>query len=229
MPSDDAYAGTADLSTLASDKNALDFIVRMILGELATATLVKVVAVYPSDDSLVTAGTVDVQPLVNMLDGSGNAIPHAQLHKLPFFRLQGGTNAVQIDPKAGDIGLAVFASRDISSVVANKGQANPGSFRQFDMADGLYLGGFLNGAPTQYLRFFSGGVQLVSPTKVTLQAPAAVIGNSGGTLGFFGAAGVSKATITGALNSVSDANAKAVLKSIIALLTGYDLGTDGTT
>ena len=171
MASDASYAGQADLSALTSEKNALAFIVRMILGELATATLVQVKAVAPNDDSLAIGGTVDVVPMVNMLDGSNNAIPHGTLHKLPFFRLQGGTNAVQIDPKVGDIGLAVFASRDISSVKNTRAQANPGSFRKHDMADGLYLGGFLNGVPEQYVRFSTAGIQVVSPTLVDIQAP----------------------------------------------------------
>jgi hypothetical protein len=167
----EAYKGLQQLSSASSDLNAVSFIVRMILGELATATVVQVVAVTPGGGALAPTGTVDVLPLVNQIDGRGDATPHATVYGLPFMRLQGGANAVIIDPVVGDIGLAVFASRDISSVKANRAQANPGTRRQFDYADGLYVGGFLNGTPTQYVRFTTAGVEIVSPTAVTLTAP----------------------------------------------------------
>ena len=48
-------------------------------------------------------------------------------------------------------------------------------------------------------------------------------------LAFFGGSKVSKQTITGALSAVTDANAKAVLTSIIHALSAYGLVTDGTT
>lgn len=54
-----------------------------------------------------------------------------------------------------------------------------------------------------------------------------VIGDT--QLAFFGGAKVSKQTVTGALSSVTDANAKAVLTSIITALTNYGLITNGTT
>lgn len=43
--------------------------------------------------------------------------------------------------------------------------------RQNDMADGLYIGGFLNGMPVQYVQFSATGINIVSPTKITLSAP----------------------------------------------------------
>jgi phage baseplate assembly protein gpV len=89
--------------------------------------------------------------------------------------MQGGTSAVILDPQAGDIGVAVFASRDISKVKSTKAQANPGSYRQYDFADGMYLGGMLNGVPLQYIRFGSTGIELVSPDTITLTAPNIVI------------------------------------------------------
>lgn len=35
----------------------------------------------------------------------------------------------------------------------------------------LYLGGVLNGVPQQYVRFTAEGIEVVSPTKVTVRAP----------------------------------------------------------
>jgi phage gp45-like len=40
------------------------------------------------------------------------------------------------------------------------------------MADGLYFGGLLNGTPAQYVQFTEGGINIVSPSKVTVVAPA---------------------------------------------------------
>jgi phage baseplate assembly protein gpV len=39
----------------------------------------------------------------------------------------------------------------------------------------MYLGGLLNGNPIQYVQFGSGGVTIVSPDTITLQAPNIVL------------------------------------------------------
>lgn len=167
----DGYQGAQSAGDGAGDFSAQSFLVRQILSRVNTCTMVKIVAVTNAG-GLSPVGFVDVQPLVNQVDGAGNAVPHGVLHHLAYFRLQGGTNAVILDPQVGDIGIAVFADHDISSVVANKGQANPGSWRRFNMADGLYFGGFLNAPPSQYVQFITGvGINIVSPTKVTITAP----------------------------------------------------------
>ncbi|MDN7913673.1 oxidoreductase [Burkholderia cepacia] len=145
-----------------------------ILRQISGARLVKVMGVTNAGD-VSPVGFVDVQPLVNQLDGSNNAVPHGTIYHLPYFRLQGGPNAVVIDPQKGDIGVAIIEDRDISSVKANRAQANPGSKRIFDMADGLYIGGFLNGAPQQYVRFSADGVEIVSPTQIRMAAPSIVL------------------------------------------------------
>lgn len=150
--------------------NAHAFLVAQMIGMVNTATLVKVVAVT-NTGGVSSVGFVDVQPLVNQLDGANNAVPHGVLHKLPYFRIQGGTDAIIMDPKAGDIGIAVFADHDISTVANTKKQANPGSERHFNMADGLYLGGVLNGVPTQYMRFSASGIEAVSPMQIKFTAP----------------------------------------------------------
>ncbi len=164
------YAGQARPAEGGDEYGAQMFLISQALARLSTSTLVRVVAVTNAG-GVAPVGFVDVQPLVNQLDGAGNAVPHAVLHNLPYFRLQGGTDAIILDPKVGDIGIAVFASRDISAVKASKGQANPGSWRSHDMADGLYVGGLLNGTPVQYVQFTAGGINVVSPSKVTVQAP----------------------------------------------------------
>lgn len=172
------YAGQAQAGEGVGEYGALMFLISQALARLSTSTLVRVVAVTNAG-GVAPVGFVDVQPLVNQLDGAGNAVPHAVLHNLPYFRLQGGTDAIILDPKVGDIGIAVFASRDISAVKASKAQANPGSWRTHDMADGLYFGGLLNGAPVQYVQFTEGGINVVSPSKVEVIAPTVAVTASG--------------------------------------------------
>jgi hypothetical protein len=161
----------------ASDLSANEFLVRQMLSKTNTATLVKIVAVTNKDEVL-PVGFVDVVPLVNQLDGYGNAIPHGIIHHLPYARIQGGTNAFIMDPKVGDIGIAVFAQQDISSVKTNKKQSNPGSHRRNDYADGLYIGGFLNGTPVQYVRFTDDGIIILSPKEITVTAPNVTVNAS---------------------------------------------------
>jgi hypothetical protein len=167
-------AGMLQPATLWGVHNNLRFVIQQLLANVQTATLVKVVA-CSNDGGVSPVGTVDVQILVNQVSGQMVATPHVTMYGLPYLRVQGGANAVIIDPQPGDIGIAVFASRDITNVKSTKAQANPGSFRMHDFADGMYLGGLLNGAPTQYIQFSSSGVSIVSSGTITLEAPTIVL------------------------------------------------------
>lgn len=161
---------------VADDYHSLVFVIGQLISGLWTAALVKVVA-CTNTGGVARVGFVDVVPLIGQVSGDNEVVPHGTIYRLPYFRVQGGANAVILDPQAGDIGLAVFASRDISAVkndpeTALEVQATPpGSARQYDASDGLYFGGFLNAVPTQYVRVSAAGVHVVSPTQVTIQAP----------------------------------------------------------
>ncbi len=168
------YPGYLSPEGASGEYNAYRSLVKQLLNRANTSTLVKIVAVTNSG-GLSPVGFVDVQPLVNQVDGARNKMPHGVLHHLPYFRLQGGTDAIILDPKVGDIGIAVFADHDISTVKATKAQANPGSSRRFAMADGVYIGGVLNGTPAQYIQFTNTGINVVSPTAVTVNAPAVTV------------------------------------------------------
>lgn len=155
-----------------SDFNTLAAAVQYFLTKVNTCAVVKVIA-CTSSGSVAVAGTVDVQPLVNQMTGDRTAIPHGTIFKLPYIRMQGGSSGIILDPKAGDIGLVVFNQRDMTGVIANKKASNPGSFRMFNWADGIYIGGLLNDAPAQYLQFIAdnGGIKLSTPADLTLDAP----------------------------------------------------------
>ena len=151
----------------ASHLSAMVFTISQMIGRINTATLVQVMGVT-SAGGLAVAGTVDVQPLVNQVDGAGGVVPHGTIYGIPYYRAQGGADAIILDPAVGDIGLAVFADHDISSVIQNRGASNPGSARQFDFSDGMYFGGFLNNIPSQYIQFNASGITISTPNNVVV-------------------------------------------------------------
>lgn len=176
----DAVSGQENPGTTGTDYNILAFVVAQLLQKVQTNTLVQVISCTNAGD-LSPVGRVSVQPLIFQMTGNRQVVPHGEIFDLPYLRIQGGTDAYIIDPKPGDIGMAAFCSRDISNVKANPqaavaaGGATPGSLGVFDWADGLYQGGFLNAVPVQYIRHSAAGIEIVSPTKITLRAPTVEI------------------------------------------------------
>jgi len=132
-------------------------------------------------------GTVDIQPLVSAVDGSGKLWEHGIIYGVPYLRIQGGANAVVLDPQAGDIGIASICDRDISAVKSTAGVSGPGSLRKHDMSDAVYLSTVISkSAPTQYVLFSASGITMLSPSTVTIQAPTidliGQVNQSGGTM-----------------------------------------------
>lgn len=147
-----------DPSDSATPYNRDTFVMRQLIAQISTAKIVKVLAVNPTSPG---RGTVDVQPTVNQIDGQDNATPHGKIFGVPYCSWQYGKNAVLADPVAGDMGVMICADRDISAVKATKDIGPPGSSRQYDAADGVYLGGLLTTEdPEQYVKFTDTGIQL---------------------------------------------------------------------
>jgi len=149
-----------------SEHNVRQFHIERMLSRMSTATLVKVTKVT-NTGTVEKTGSVDVQPLVNMQDGLGKNFKHVTAYNLPYFRLGSGDKAVIMDPKVGDIGLAVFADRDISTVKSTRKQGPPGSWRRFSMADGMFIGLYLGDKPTCYVRFTDDDQIIVTPDDGT--------------------------------------------------------------
>ncbi|EHM02022.1 hypothetical protein HMPREF9946_01540 [Acetobacteraceae bacterium AT-5844] len=166
MPPSQPDNFTADLpySATGSDYNAQAFVVRSILAKVQNATLVMVQSVESADGPM---GRVKVVPLVKQQAADGTVIDHGTIHDVPYLRIQGGAAALILDPQPGDIGIALFASRDISTVKKTQAAAAPGSFRQNSMADALYLGGLLNGEPQTLIRLSGDGVNVTTPGVIT--------------------------------------------------------------
>jgi hypothetical protein len=191
---DGGYIGTRDDESDTSEFNAHAFLIRQLIGRIATGTLVEVVAVQGGGVGPI--GYLDARPLVKMIDGLGNTTQHQTIYHLCYSRVQAGLNAIIMDPVAGDIGACLFADHDISAVKSTGTDAPPGSRRRFDMADGIYLFGASTEAsstPTQYIDFkpAGGGITMVSPGDITINgvvitpagkvsAPGDVVAGAGG-------------------------------------------------
>lgn len=147
---------------------AQEYLIERLIRNINTATLVKVTAVYPVAGSV---GFVDVMPLVQQTTTTGVVIDPAPMYRQPYLRAQGGLSAIILDPAVGDIGIAVFAQRDISAVASTRAQAAAATNRAYDAGDGLYLGGLLNGDPTQYVEFLpnAAGIKIVTPGTAVIQ------------------------------------------------------------
>ena len=157
-------------SQLSNDLSRQKLLIKSILTGVRTSLPVEVIAVYNNGD-IAPIGYVDIQPLVNQVSPSGKPTPHATIFNVPYFRLQGGSNAVIIDPQVGDIGLASFCDRDITGVKQAKAKAIPLSTRKHDISDAVYTGSIIGAAPTQYVQFNGSGITIHSPSKVTVNAP----------------------------------------------------------
>lgn len=178
---DAANPGWADLHDLASETNSIKFFIRQAMAEASHITIVAVKAVHGG--GIAAPPTVDVQPLVAQIDQTGKAQVHDTISGLPTMRIQAGANAIVIDPQVGDIGVAVFADRDISSAVKNQAPANPGSWRRFDWADGIYLYSIGHVVPTQYLQVTDDVINIVAnnnPINITTGGGDCTIDSGGG-------------------------------------------------
>jgi hypothetical protein len=163
--SDSTYLGAETARDSSNEFNALHFMAEQLDGQANYATLVRVEKITVEPGTVGPIGQVHVKPLVNQLDGRGKPMDHEKVYGLPYLRMTGGKNGIIIDPKPGNIGLAIFADRDISGVKKNKKESNPGSRRRFDMADGLFLGAFLEEKPEQYIRFTDDSIEIVDKNQ----------------------------------------------------------------
>jgi hypothetical protein len=162
----DVYAGNSEI-------NALDFLVKQMIGATVNTAIPVIVTEVGAGGHENPAGRVTVKALVKQRDGNNLALPMADMFDLPYMRYQGGKVAVICDPVVGDIGLAVFAQQDSSNVRPGTSEpVQPGSFRAFDMADGFYIGGFLNRPPATWVELEQNGtVTIHAPQKIRLDAP----------------------------------------------------------
>ncbi|CAI3956710.1 unnamed protein product [Commensalibacter communis] len=161
-----------------SSLNTLVGIIDNALSSVSTAMPVTVLQVYPNH-------TLDVMPMVDMLDNEGNAVEHAPIIGIPYARLQGGDYGLIVEPKVGDKGLVVFASRDISDVVQSKEKTKPASLRKHSMSDGMYIASLLYEEPKTYIKIEKENITIHTKNllvedndNTTLQAKKILVDNN---------------------------------------------------
>lgn len=169
--------GQRNIYSGAAPQNAFDFKVGQKIKDISTAIPVIVKGVQAGGTGVV--GYVDVLPLISNVSGSNEAVQPVTLYHLPYFRLQGGKAAIICDPVVNDIGLAVFAQVDTSTVkVGTTDPQQPGSKRRHSMSDGWYIGGFLNQAPSVYVQLTQGNeVVITASGGVTINGTVTVNGD----------------------------------------------------
>lgn len=154
--------------TQSSEQNALDYLIlTKILTTVHTAIPVRVDKVERPNHAK-GAGYLSATPLIAPVDNEGNALPQVSIPKLRWFRYQAGTCAIICDPKVGDVGLAVFAQRDVNALTGGNEPVRPDTFRVFDMSDGFFIGGFWGATPSTYIE--------INDNKVEIKADVHIIG-----------------------------------------------------
>jgi hypothetical protein len=157
-------------SQIASEALRNQLLILSLIKDVRTAIPVKVIAVHPGTGTPPAIGTVDVQPLVQTVDGTGKLWNLGVTYGASFCRAQAGNTAFVLDPAVDDIGLAVVCDRDISSVMAAAGLAGPGSARTHDISDLVYVLSIKSAAPiTQYILANASGITMLSPNTITIQ------------------------------------------------------------
>lgn len=147
-----------------NDAEAMAYAFDMLMSERYFIEIVKVVEVRGEAPNLV----IDAMPLVMRTDRTGAQIQNSILYDIPVFRLQRGTSAIIMNPVVGDIGMIAICDRDTTLVRTNRKESVPGSGRKHSKSDALYLGGFLNAQPTEYVEFTSSGINIKSPGTVNI-------------------------------------------------------------
>ena len=168
-----------DPSSITTEARRVHALILSLIKDVRTAIPVKVVAVHPGAGTPPVIGTVDVQPLVQTVDGSGKLWALGVTYGATFCRIQAGATAIVVDPAVNDIGLAIACDRDISSVLAlgaalatpsNDQIPGPGSARTHDISDLVYLYSVVSAAAiTQYILANAEGITLLSPNTITIQ------------------------------------------------------------
>lgn len=158
-------------SAQTSDAENLSYVFKKLLSGAFFIELVEVLAVRGVAPNLV----VDILPLVTRTDPSGAMIDNSPVFNVPVWRLQRGDSAVIMDPVAGDIGLAAICDRDNSIARINRKPSVPGSKRTHSKSDAIYLGGVLNGQPSQFIEFADGAINITTPNPVNITCSSANI------------------------------------------------------
>ncbi len=147
--------GHQDISDGGSSHNSERLHIASAQDERRHVVIVRVLKTYGG--GVDAAPTVDVQPLINQVDGLGSPTNHAPIYGLPVSRVHSGSGAIISDPMAGDDYVMSVADRDISKYLASGQQSSPDSKRRGSLSDGILHHAVRSPKPTQYLFFKPAG------------------------------------------------------------------------
>lgn len=154
-----------------------------LITNVNTAMPCKVVAIEKQEQRGVNiVGFVDIQLMIEQTNGQKKGNETAIVCNVPYVRIQGGTNAVIIDPEINDLGVAIFASRDITNFKEARRQTPPATWRKFSISDAIYIGGIRNQKPVQYIHFRNDGIEIYSPKRVHITTPTVLIDSDNTTI-----------------------------------------------
>lgn len=186
------------------DYNSIRYIIESVIdSEVKTIDLVRVTGI--NDD-----GTINVIPVVQTVSAGNEPIPVININHIRYIRWQAGTNAIKMIPKIGDVGLFCICKKDISN--AENGLV--GSFRQWNVQDGIYLGGIfnLNQQPTTYVEI-NGDINITG-ANVNINAETANIKASAINLGDGATQGVARIGDSVDLSTGKIVSGSSVVKSL---------------
>ena len=162
--------GFQELNTSFNLTNALDFFTDQKLKSIFTCDIVKVINV---DEK-----TVDIQPLVYQVNGDNEIMKQEPIYGVPYCRQQAGINGIILKPQVGDLGVVVYARRDISSVISSGGENVPDTRRFLSENDAIYLCSIASimSQPTRFIEFTESGISITPNTKLTINGDVEVTG-----------------------------------------------------
>ena len=162
--------GFQELNTSFNLTNALDFFTDQKLKSIFTCDIVKVINV---DEK-----TVDIQPLVYQVNGDNEIMKQEPIYGVPYCRQQAGMNGIILKPQVGDLGVVVYARRDISSVISSGGENVPDTRRFLSENDAIYLCSIASimSQPTRFIEFTDSGISITPNTKLTINGDVEVTG-----------------------------------------------------
>ena len=179
-----------------------------LITNVNTAMPCKVVAIEKQEQRGVNiVGFVDIQLMIEQTNGQKKGNETAIVCNVPYVRIQGGTNAVIIDPEINDLGVAIFASRDITNFKEARRQTPPATWRKFSISDAIYIGGIRNQKPVQYIHFRNDGIEIYSPKRVHITTPTVLIDSDNTTIN------TSENTTINANNATINTSAKTTINA----------------
>ena len=144
------------------------FIIQQLISNVHTMIPVEVVSVSVPTGTLAPIGRCSVRPLVQQVDGNNNVYGRGEIINVPYLRVQGGKNAVVLDPVVGDVGLCGFCERDISMVKRTGAEAAPNTRRQYSLNDAVYMFTMMSGTPEQFVHFKNSGIDIKSTGDINI-------------------------------------------------------------